>query len=127
MALSMRRILLVLAVVATMALIVAAMAAPAFAAQPTPPQGCHFERGKTFCRQLVETDRYTERTVRIYGIPCPGQEIPGQVTETTETEYADYRVTETTYAGLSDKVLDQVTYELNRMFRGSHTYSSGGC
>jgi hypothetical protein len=127
MALSIRRIFSVLAVMAVVAAMVAAMAVPAFAAQPAPPQGCHFEQGKTFCRELVQTDSYTERTVRTYEITCPGQESPGLITETTDTEYADYRVTETTYAGLSDKVLDQITYELNRMFRGSHTFSSGGC
>jgi hypothetical protein len=124
----MRRILTVLAVTA---LLVIALAVPALADNPDHPGECSFEQGKTYCTEKDVIDSGSELLgMDRYLVNCAPEGAPYlglvMVTETTFRTYTDYRITETTYAGVSTQVLEQTT-RTEREYGPEQTSTQGGC
>ena len=108
----MRRVILLVTVGLVMA---AVMAVPAWADEPDHPGDCRFERGKTYCTEKERIGSGIEQTDveydTVFCAPTSPEELPSFYLVVTSTfrPYTDYWVTETTYAGKSEHVLDQDT------------------
>ena len=126
----MRRILLVLSVAVLMAAIVVVLAVPAWADAPDHPGNCRFEQGKTYCTEREYIGTVTEEVGEVeYEVECAGPGEPYDVAWVLEETYWDYnvyQVTETTYAGKSEHVLDRNT-RTEREFVGEFILTTGGC
>ena len=112
----MRRIVSILSAAALMAaMAVVVLAVPAWADEPDHPGDCRFERGKTYCTEKERIGSGIEQTDveydTVFCAPTSPEELPSFYLVVTSTfrPYTDYRVTETTYAGKSEHVLDQDT------------------
>jgi hypothetical protein len=123
----MRRIMLLVTVGLVMA---AVMAIPARADEPDHPGDCHFERGKTYCTERERIDDVTEEIDEVeYEVECARPGEPSQleyVLEETYRTYEVYRITETTYAGKSEHVLDRNTRTERGLYH-DYVLTTGGC